>query len=79
MDDRKKVDALADAQAKLRAAIPRAADALVECLGSIDSRVRLRAAEAILNRAGLAPAQSPSVAAAQIHVGGLVPEHLQER
>lgn len=47
---------LDEARRALREAIPRAAQALVALLDAKDERVRLRAAEALLTRAGIAPA-----------------------
>lgn len=73
MEKRMEVDALKAGTESLRKAIPRAAAALVECLESPDLRVRLRAAEAILNRAGLCEAKSPTPEAAKFDVGGFEP------
>ena len=55
---------------ELQAAIPQAADKLTELLEADDERVQIRAAEAILDRAGLTKAQSYSRIRAQVQVGG---------
>jgi len=55
---------------KLQAAIPQAAGKLTELLEADDERVQIRAAEAILDRAGLTKAQSYSRVSAQVQVGG---------
>jgi hypothetical protein len=55
---------------ELQAAIPQAAGKLTELLEADDERVQIRAAEAILDRAGLTKAQSYSRVTAQVQVGG---------
>ena len=55
---------------ELQAAIPQAAGKLTELLEADDERVQIRAAEAILDRAGLTKAQSYSRLTAQVQVGG---------
>jgi len=55
---------------ELQAAIPQAADTLTELLEADDEKVQIRAAEAILDRAGLTKAQSYSRISAQVQVGG---------
>ena len=54
-------------------AIPEAAAALVGLLKDADPRVRLRAAEAILNRAGITEAAACLVGRAERTVGGQAP------
>jgi len=53
------------AREALREAIPQAARALVESLASVDPRIKLRAAEAILNRAGITEAARNDLSAAE--------------
>ena len=54
----------------LPSAITKAAEALVSCLEAEDPTFRLRAAAAILNRAGIAGACHPPYRAATRSVGG---------
>lgn len=54
----------------VRAAIPRAAAVLTKLLHSEDDRIRLRAAEAILNRSGITEAGAAAVNNAEEYVGG---------
>ena len=61
---------LDEARAILRAAIPRAAEVLTEALEAEDPVLRLRAAAAILNRAGLTEAGRPKPFVAARDVGG---------
>ena len=61
------VEAARDA---LQAKVPTAAETLGELLEADDERVRIRAAEAILDRAGLTKAETWSNTKAQIQVGG---------
>ena len=63
-------DALDVARVALRAALPAAAETLVELLKSEDPNLRLRAAAAILNRCGLTEAKSVGVSWAEQRVGG---------
>ena len=57
---------LDDAREELRASIPEAAETMRDLLDA----VRLRAAEAILDRAGLSKARAPKAHKAQKSVGG---------
>lgn len=59
-----------DARDALQEAIPKAAETLTDLLDAEDERVQIRAAEAILDRAGLTKAQSYSTIKAQVHIGG---------
>jgi hypothetical protein len=60
-----------DARDELQSAIPKAAEILRDLLDAEDERVQIRAAEAILDRAGLTKAKMQSSATkAQVHVGG---------
>jgi acyl-coenzyme A thioesterase PaaI-like protein len=65
-------EALESARLALREAIPAAAAVLVELLNDKeeDPRLRLRAAEAILNRAGIVEAGATSTHYAETQVGG---------
>lgn len=59
------------ARDELQDAVPKAAETLRECLDAEDERVRIRAAEAILDRAGLTKAKMQSSATkAQVEIGG---------
>lgn len=62
--------AIDQAREILRAAIPAAARALVACLDAEDQALRLRAAAAILNRAGLTEADRLSSTYAHTWIGG---------
>lgn len=68
---------LAKARAALREAIPKAAEALVALLDSKDERLKMRAAEAILNRAGIVEASACAPADAEYEVGGQ-PDQLRD-
>jgi len=59
-----------DARDELQAAIPKAAETLNDLLDAEDERVQIRAAEAILDRAGLTKAKTWSTKTAQVQVGG---------
>lgn len=60
-----------DARDELQAAVPKAAETLSDLLDAEDERVQIRAAEAILDRAGLTKAKMQSSATkAQTQVGG---------
>jgi HEAT repeat protein len=61
---------LDDAREELRASIPEAAETMRDLLDADDDAVRLRAAEAILDRAGLSKARAPKAHKAQKSVGG---------
>lgn len=58
------------ARAELQTAVPEAAAALRNLLDAEDERVQIRAAEAILDRAGVTKAQKTSTHAATRDVGG---------
>lgn len=58
------------ARTELRESIPEAAETIRDLLDADDERVRLRAAEAILDRAGLSKASAPEFYRAQRQVGG---------
>lgn len=58
------------AREELRASIPEAAETVRDLLDADDERVRLRAAESILDRAGLSKASAPKAYKAQKSVGG---------
>jgi len=55
---------------ELQDAIPEAAATLTDLLDAEDERVQIRAAEAILDRAGLTKAKTWSTTKAQVQVGG---------
>ncbi|MDB9235761.1 hypothetical protein [Halorubrum ezzemoulense] len=59
-----------DARDELQDAVPKAAETLADLLDAEDERVRIRAAEAILDRAGLTKAKGYSRTKAQVQVGG---------
>ena len=59
-----------EARDELQAAIPKAAQTLSELLDAEDERVQIRAAEAILDRAGLSKAKAVSSRKAQREIGG---------
>ena len=59
-----------DARAELQEAVPEAAAKLRELLGAEDERVQIRAAEAILDRAGVTKARRTSTTTAARDVGG---------
>jgi hypothetical protein len=59
-----------DARDELQDAIPKAAETLADLLDAEDERVRIRAAEAILDRAGLTKAKGYSRTKAQVQIGG---------
>jgi hypothetical protein len=60
-----------DARDELQSAVPKAAETLRDLLDAEDERVQIRAAEAILDRAGLTKAKMQSSATkAQVDVGG---------
>ena len=62
--------ALDEARGILRAAIPEAARALVACLNAENETTRLKAASAILNRAGLTEADRINSTYAHTWIGG---------
>jgi hypothetical protein len=60
-----------DARDELQDAVPKAAETLRDLLDAEDERVQIRAAEAILDRAGLTKAKMQSSATkAQVQIGG---------
>jgi len=59
-----------DARDELQDAVPEAAETLRDLLDAEDERVQIRAAEAILDRAGLTKADSYSTKEAQVQIGG---------
>jgi hypothetical protein len=58
------------ARDELQGAIPEAAETLTDLLDAEDERIQIRAAEAILDRAGLSKAKAVSSRTAQKEVGG---------
>jgi HEAT repeat protein len=66
-DDSESLDA---ARTELQDAVPDAAETIRELLDAEDERVRLRAAEAILDRAGITKAKASSTTVAKRDVGG---------
>lgn len=62
--------AVANARDELQEAIPKAAETLTDLLDAEDERVRIRAAEAILDRAGVVKAKRVTSTAAARNVGG---------
>jgi len=59
-----------DARDELQSAVPKAAETLKDLLDAEDERVQIRAAEAILDRAGLTKADKYSKTKAQVQIGG---------
>lgn len=59
-----------DARDELQAAVPEAAATLRSLLDAEDERVQIRAAEAILDRAGVTKAKQTSTTVAKRDVGG---------
>ena len=59
-----------DARDELQAAVPEAAETLRELLQAEDERVQIRAAEAILDRAGITKGKRVSATSAAKDVGG---------
>lgn len=66
-DDHPAVD---DARDELQAAVPKAAETLRDLLDAEDERVQIRAAEAILDRAGITKSKRVSSTSAEKKVGG---------
>lgn len=58
------------ARDELQEAVPKAAETLRDLLDADDERVQIRAAEAVLDRAGLTKAESYSTKQAQVQIGG---------
>ena len=69
-DSPAEVSPVEDARDELQASIPKAAATLTDLLDAEDERVQIRAAEAILDRAGLTKADSYGTYDAQMHIGG---------
>jgi len=59
-----------EARDELQESIPKAAQTLTDLLDAEDERVQIRAAEAILDRAGLSKAKAISSRQAQKEIGG---------
>lgn len=59
-----------DARADLQEAVPEAAATIRDLLDTEDDRIQLRAAEAILDRAGLSKAKAATTGRVQKEVGG---------
>lgn len=59
-----------DARDELQEAVPKAAETLRDLLDAEDERVQIRAAEAVLDRAGLTKAESYGRTQAQVEIGG---------
>jgi hypothetical protein len=58
------------ARDELQEAVPKAAETLRDLLDADDERVQIRAAEAVLDRAGLTKAETYSHTIAQVQIGG---------
>ena len=69
-DSPAEVSPVEDARDELQASIPKAAETLTDLLDAEDERVQIRAAEAILDRAGLTKADKYGTVDAQIQIGG---------
>jgi hypothetical protein len=69
-DSPAEVSPVEDARDELQAAVPKAAEALTDLLDAEDERVQIRAAEAILARAGLTKADKYGTVDAQVQIGG---------
>jgi len=63
-----------DARDELQDAVPQAAETLCDLLDAEDERVQIRAAEAILDRAGLTKARAVSHSTAKEEIGGATRE-----
>jgi hypothetical protein len=59
-----------DARDELQESVPKAAETLSDLLDAEDERVQIRAAEAILDRAGLTKSDKWSNKKAQVQIGG---------
>jgi HEAT repeat protein len=68
-------ESLDAARTKLRDAVPDAAETMHEPLDAEDERVRLRAAEAILDRAGVTKAKASTTTVAKRDIGGEDNDH----
>jgi hypothetical protein len=69
-DSPAEVSPVEDARDELQDAVPKAAKKLTDLLDAEDERVQIRAAEAILDRAGLTKADKYGTVAAQVQIGG---------
>jgi hypothetical protein len=69
-DSPAEVSPVEDARDELQDSIPKAAETLTDLLDAEDERVQIRAAEAILDRAGLTKADKYSTTKAQLQIGG---------
>jgi hypothetical protein len=69
-DSPAEVSPVEDARDELQDAIPKAAETLADLLDAEDERVQIRAAEAILDRAGLTKADKYGTVDAQVQIGG---------
>mgnify|MGYP005857901179 CR=1 FL=1 len=67
-----------DAREELQDAVPKAAKKLSELLDAEDERIQIRAAEAILDRAGVVKAKRVSSSSASKKVGGEEPPSLED-
>ena len=63
-------ESLDTARTELQNTVPDAAETMRELLNAEDERVRLRAAEAILDRAGITKAKASSITVAKRDVAG---------
>jgi len=63
-----------EARAELQESVPKAAQTLTDLLEAEDERVQMRAAEAILDRAGITKASKITATSAEKDVGGEVSE-----
>lgn len=63
-----------NARDELQDAVPKAAETLCDLLEADDERVQIRAAEAILDRAGLTKAKAVSNSTAKQDIGGATKE-----
>jgi hypothetical protein len=63
-----------EARDEIQDAVPEAAEKLRELLDAEDERIQIRAAEAILARAGLSKASKTQVSTAKEEVGGATKE-----
>ena len=59
-----------DARDELQESVPKAARTLQELLDAEDERIQIRAAQAILDRAGLTKAKAYGTKTAQVEIGG---------
>lgn len=69
-DSRADTTPVEDARDELQAAVPKAAETLKDLLDAEDERIQIRAAEAVLDRAGLTKAKQYPTKTAQVEIGG---------